>query len=71
LLSVLEMISGVFGYAMSFAFGRFIDWFQACALTRETFIGYAQQYTNAFSVVIFVIAAIYLQITFKNKKGNE
>lgn len=71
LLSVLEMISGVFGYAMSFAFGRFIDWFQAYALTRETFIGYAQQYTNAFSVVIFVIAAIYLQITFKNKKGNE
>lgn len=71
LLSVLEMISGVFGYAMSFVFGRFIDYFQAYALTKDTFIGYAQQYTNALSVVIFVIAAIYLQIAFKNKKGNE
>lgn len=71
LLSILEMISGVFGYAMSFVFGRFIDWFQAYALTKDSFIGYAQQYTNALSALIFIIVAIYLQVAFKNKKGNE
>lgn len=71
LLSILEIISGVFGYAMSFVFGWFVDWFQAFALTTNAFIGYAQQYTNALGMVIMIIIAIYMRVAFGDKGGNK
>lgn len=71
LLSYAGIISGVFTYFMCFVAGRFIDWFQAYALTKDTFIGYAQQYTNAVAFIIFMILTVYIQIVFRKKKGNE
>lgn len=70
-LSIIGIISGVFTYLICIIAGEFVDWFQAYALTKDRFIGYAQQYINALSFIILLVLAIYIRIIFNKKEGNE
>ena len=69
----LAMMSGVYGFLVSFVAGRLIDMLQGIELSIGSYKVYAQQITNLNGVVFVVITILYLTIAIagKGKRGVE
>ena len=69
----LAMMSGVYGFLVSFIAGRLIDMLQGIELSIGSYKVYAQQITNLNGVVFVVITILYLTIAIagKGKRGVE
>ena len=68
----LAMMSGVYGFLVSFVAGRLIDMLQGIELSIGSYKVYAQQITNLNGVVFVVITILYLTIAIagKGKRGG-
>lgn len=69
----LAMMSGVYGFLVSFVAGRLIDMLQGIELSIGSYKVYAQQITNLNGVVFVVITILYLTIAIagKGKRGVD
>ncbi|MDL2301529.1 MFS transporter [Lachnospiraceae bacterium OttesenSCG-928-D06] len=69
--ALFAMISGVYGFCVSFFAGRALDFFQGLNLSIAGNKIYAQQVTNITGVLFVIITVIYLSKSIINGEKNK